>query len=75
MAIMRMLYSNRVDPQKMKKLKMLAVMLDRRQNELIEEAIDDLMTKYNVREDITEFQLKPSPASKPTKKPLKPPKK
>ncbi len=75
MAIMRMLYSNRVDPKKMKKLKMLAVMLDRRQNELIEEAIDDLMTKYNVREDITEFQLKPSPASKPTKKPLKSPKK
>ncbi len=65
---MRMSYANRIDPARMKKLKVLAALLDKRQNDLLEEAIDDLMSKYAVREDIAEFQLKPAPPPKTTRK-------
>ena len=39
-------YNNMIDVKLIKRLKILAVMQDKRQNDLLEEAIRDLLKKY-----------------------------
>ncbi len=40
------LYNTRLDEDLIKKFKILAIMQDKRQNQLLEEAIQDLLKKY-----------------------------
>jgi hypothetical protein len=39
-------YNNMLDRELIKNLRILAVMQDKRQNDLLEEAIEDLLNKY-----------------------------
>ena len=39
-------YNNMIDAELMKRLRILAAMQDKRQNDLLEEAIQDLLKKY-----------------------------
>lgn len=42
----KVLYNTRVDKELLKEFKILAIMEEKRQNELLEEAIHDLLKKY-----------------------------
>lgn len=42
----KVIYNTRVDEELIKKFKILAIIQDKRQNQLLEEAIRDLLKKY-----------------------------
>ena len=42
----RKMYNTTLDADLIRKIKILAAQLDKRQNDLLEEAIDDLLKKY-----------------------------
>jgi hypothetical protein len=46
----RKMYNNTLDVDLLREIKILAAQLDLRQNDLIEEAIQDLITKYKHQE-------------------------
>ena len=46
----RKMYNTTLDDDLMKALKMLAVQLEKRQNDLLEEAIRDLLKKYEKKD-------------------------
>jgi hypothetical protein len=45
----RKMYNTTLDADLIKEIKILAAQLDKRQNDLLEEAIDDLLKKYKDR--------------------------
>jgi len=47
----RKMYNTTIDIDLLKSLKMLAVQTDKRQNDLLEEAIKDLLKKYEKSKD------------------------
>ncbi len=49
--MVKVAYNTRVDEDLIKKFKVLAIMQSKRQNDLLEEAIRDLLTKYNKKDD------------------------
>jgi len=49
--MVKVAYNTRVDEDLIKKFKVLAIMQSKRQNDLLEEAIRDLLTKYNKKGD------------------------
>lgn len=46
----RKMYNTTLDIDLMKELKMLAIQIDKRQNDLIEEAVRDLLKKYREKD-------------------------
>ncbi len=44
-------YNTRMDEELIKQFKILAIMESKRQNELLEEAIQDLLKKYEMKAD------------------------
>lgn len=46
----RKMYNTTLDADLIRKIKILAAQLDKRQNDLLEEAIDDLLKKYQGQE-------------------------
>jgi len=46
----RKMYNTTLDVDLMKKLKVLAAQLDKRQNDILEEAIQDLLNKYEKKD-------------------------
>ena len=51
----RKMYNTTIDIELMRKMKILAAKLDVRQNDILEEAIQDLLIKYNDQEPSTEL--------------------
>ena len=49
----RKMYNTTLDVDLLRKLKILAAQLDKRQNDLLEEAIQDLLKKYEKNEKIS----------------------
>lgn len=47
----RKMYNTTMDRELIKELKILAIRLEKRQNELLEEAIQDLLEKYSSHSD------------------------
>ncbi|MBT8363970.1 MAG: ribbon-helix-helix domain-containing protein [Deltaproteobacteria bacterium] len=45
----RKMYNTTLDAELIRKLKILAAQLEKRQNDLLEEAIEDLLKKYEVK--------------------------
>jgi hypothetical protein len=45
----RKMYNTTLDAELVRKIKILAAQLEKRQNDLIEEAIKDLLNKYNLQ--------------------------
>lgn len=45
----RKMYNTTLDVELLRKLKVLAAQTDKRQNDLIEEAIQDLLKKYEIK--------------------------
>ena len=51
----RKMYNTTIDIELMRKMKILAAKLDVRQNDILEEAIQDLLIKYNDQESSTDL--------------------
>jgi hypothetical protein len=51
----RKMYNTTLDVSLLREIKILAAQLDKRQNDLIEEAIDDLLKKYRNQVSLTNF--------------------
>lgn len=51
----RKMYNTTIDIELMRKMKILAAKLDVRQNDILEEAIQDLLIKYNDQEPSTDL--------------------
>ena len=51
----RKMYNTTIDADLLKKLRILAAQLDLRQNDLVEEAIQDLLKKYKNQEEHKPF--------------------
>ena len=49
----RKMYNTTIDADLIKEIKILAAQLDKRQNDILEEAIQDLLAKYKSREEDT----------------------
>ena len=47
----RKMYNTTLDTDLLRKLRILAAQFDRRQNNLLEEAIQDILKKYKTQED------------------------
>ncbi len=47
----RKMYNTTIDADLIKEIKILAAQLDKRQNDILEEAIQDLLEKYKSREE------------------------
>ncbi|MBW2428400.1 MAG: ribbon-helix-helix domain-containing protein [Deltaproteobacteria bacterium] len=45
----RKMYNTTLDAELIRKLKILAAQLEKRQNDLLEEAIEDLLKKYEIK--------------------------
>jgi predicted transcriptional regulator len=45
----RKMYNTTLDAELIRKLKILAAQLEKRQNDLLEEAIEDLLQKYEIK--------------------------
>jgi hypothetical protein len=49
------MYNTTLDADLIREIKILAAQLDKRQNDLLEEAIEDLLKKYNKEESLPSF--------------------
>lgn len=49
----RKMYNTTLDTDLLRKLRILAAQFDKRQNDLLEEAIQDILKKYKTQEDQT----------------------
>ena len=56
---LRKMYNTTLDADLIREIKILAAQLDKRQNDLLEEAIDDLLKKYKYQ-DVREPSLNAS---------------
>ena len=54
------MYNTTIDADLIRQIKILAAQLEKRQNDLIEEAIEDLLKKYEIKARRTPSPVKPT---------------